>query len=67
MKKTFWAHCLRQSREKNFFGPLSQTIARKKLFRLIVSDNRMEKTFSADFLRISLEKNFFVRFLQDFA
>ena len=39
MKKTFSAHFLRLSREKNFFGPLSQTIARKKLFRPIVSDN----------------------------
>ncbi|PNE26013.1 hypothetical protein BHU11_09330 [Tannerella sp. oral taxon 808] len=44
-KKTFWAHCLRQSHEKNFLSPLSQTIARKKLFGLIVSDNRMKKTF----------------------
>ena len=39
MKKTFWAHCLRLSHEKNFLEPLPQTIARKKLFRPFVSDN----------------------------
>ena len=38
--------------------PLYRTIARKKLFRLIVSDNRMKKTFSAHCLRQSHEKNF---------
>ena len=39
MKKTFSAHCLKKSHEKNFFSPLPQEIARKKLFQPIVSDN----------------------------
>ena len=46
-KKTFSAHCIVQSREKNFFGPLYRTITRKKLFRPIVPYNRLKKTFSA--------------------
>ena len=46
-KKTFSAHCIVQSREKNFFSPLYRTITRKKLFRPIVPYNHMKKTFSA--------------------
>ena len=38
--------------------PLYRTIARKKLFRLIVSYNRMKKTFSAHCIVQSREKNF---------
>ena len=39
--------------------PLYRTIAWKKLFRLIVSYNRMRKTFSAHCIVQSHEKNFF--------
>ena len=38
--------------------PLYHTIARKKLFRPIVSYNRMKKTFSAHCIRQSRGKNF---------
>ena len=58
-KKTFSAHCIVQSHEKNFFGPLYRTITRKKLFQPIVSYNHEKKTFSAHCIVQSLEKNFF--------
>ena len=78
-KKTFSAHCIVQSREKNFSSPLYRTITRKKLFRLIVSYNRLKKTFSAHCIVQSREtlsahcivqsheKNFFGRLTESIA
>ncbi|PNE27631.1 hypothetical protein BHU11_01020 [Tannerella sp. oral taxon 808] len=67
MKKTFWADFLRLWREKNFFAPFPEALARKKLFEPIVSYNGAEKTFWADCLVQWHEKNFLGRLLEALA